>query len=153
MTHLSAMAMQKRMMLTMEPASTMRPANSPLLAEWQSAWTTKLLCTPSLPMARYVAVLLLWSCTHFPMFCQMINRMATAMTAMGARLGCLNCLCSSGCRSAPVHGWLLAREPTATRGCISELLVSDRVPRTGDPDCSYVLLLQAAFRLCCWLLT
>jgi hypothetical protein len=42
-------------------------------------------------MARYVAVLLLllllllWSCAHFPMFCQMINRMATAMTATGAR--------------------------------------------------------------------
>ena len=36
-----------------------------------------------------------------------------------------------------------------TRGCISELLVSGRVPRTGCPDCC----VQAAFRLYCWLLT
>ena len=50
--------------------------------------------------------------------------------------------------------WLAIGQKTdsmtaVTRGCISEPLVSVRVPRTGYPACC----VQAAFRLYCWLLS
>jgi len=93
-------------------------------------------------MARYVAVPLLWSCAHLPMFCQMIYNMATEM--MGTGLSCL-ILHVLEWRSVRTSTWHTVGQRTdsltaVSSDCISELLVSDLVPRTGDSDCCYVLL-------------
>lgn len=72
-TNLSAMATKNRMILRKEPASTINPANSPLLEEWQSAYRTTFDMRSPLFQSSFL------QCLCVPMFCHMMNSTPTSL--------------------------------------------------------------------------